>query len=70
MGALALVAGPIIPEEGGAIELAPYDQPINLYDDTLVALEGFVSRQPRWNLPNGEMQFLTSEGKNLLNTPS
>ena len=49
--------------------VAPYDQPIDLYDDTLVA-PGFVSRQPRWNLPNGEIRFLTSEGENLLNTPS
>lgn len=55
---------------GGAIEPAPCDRPINHYDDTLVAFERFVARQPRWDLPNGEMQFLTPEGQNLLKTPS
>jgi hypothetical protein len=39
----------------GAIKPAPYDQPLNHFDDTLGALEKIVSRQPRWNLPNDEM---------------
>lgn len=54
----------------GTIEPAPYDRPLNHYDDSLVALENMVSRQPRWNLPDGKMQFLTPEGKSLLNRPA
>lgn len=49
----------------GAIKPAPYDQPLSHYDGTLVALEKIVSRQPRWNLPSDEMQFLTPKGQNL-----
>jgi hypothetical protein len=53
----------------GAIKPALYDQPLNHYDDTLMALEKTVSRQPRWNLPNDEMQFLTREGQSLFKRP-
>lgn len=46
----------------GAIEAAPYSAPLNHYDDTLLALEKQLGRQPRWHLPDGKMQFRTPGG--------
>lgn len=46
----------ILPESGG-IEPAPYPAPLNHFDDDIAALEGLAGRQPRWQLPGGEMQF-------------
>ncbi|MGC6475679.1 MAG: hypothetical protein ACON41_03475 [Parvibaculales bacterium] len=41
----------------GGIEAAPYDVPLNHYDDSLVHLEKLAGREPHWTLPNGELIF-------------
>ena len=46
----------ILPENGG-VETAPYDTPLNHYDDDIVALESKLGRRPRWQLPNGQLNF-------------
>ncbi|MGC6512557.1 MAG: hypothetical protein ACON4J_07285 [Parvibaculales bacterium] len=43
----------------GAIGPAPYDVPLNHYDDSLVHLESLVGRSPHWTLPGGELIFLS-----------
>jgi len=46
----------VLPQDGG-VEPAPYDRPLNHYDDDILALEGQVGRAPRWQLPHGQMNF-------------
>jgi len=46
----------ILPPGGGA-EPAPYDAPLDHYDDDIAALEAHVGRAPRWVLPGGKMNF-------------
>lgn len=41
-----------------AIVDAPYDSPLNHYDDTLILIEAMLGRVPRWSLPNQVPQFL------------
>lgn len=48
----------------GAILESPYERPLNHYDDSLQFLENSVGREPRWLLPNGELQFLTPNSNN------
>jgi len=36
---------------------APYDSPLNHYDDTLISVEAMLGRVPRWSLPNQVPQF-------------
>ena len=43
----------------GVIAPAPYQVPLNHYDNTLVRLEGTVGRTPRWVLPNGKLNFIS-----------
>ena len=43
----------------GQVLVSPYHVPLNHYDNSLVFLEGQVGRQPRWSLPNGQMQFIS-----------
>ena len=43
----------------GQVLVSPYHVPFNHYDNSLVFLEGQVGRQPRWSLPNGQMQFIS-----------
>ena len=46
----------ILPASGG-VEAAPYDKPLNHYDDDIVALEQKAGREPRWQLPHGHLNF-------------
>ena len=46
----------ILPPGGGA-QPAPYDAPLDHYDDDIAALEARVGREPRWVLPGGKMNF-------------
>ena len=46
----------ILPASGG-VESAPYDKPLSHYDDDIVALERKAGRKPRWQLPNGQLNF-------------
>jgi len=46
----------ILPSGGGA-QPAPYDAPLDHYDDDIAALEARAGRQPRWQLPGGKMNF-------------
>ena len=46
----------ILPASGG-VEAAPYDKPLNHYDDDIMALEQKAGRKPRWQLPNGQLNF-------------
>ena len=46
----------ILPPAGGA-QPAPYDAPLDHYDDDIAALEARAGRQPRWQLPGGKMNF-------------
>jgi len=46
----------ILPPGGGA-KPAPYDAPLDHYDDDIAALESHAGRQPRWVLPGGKMNF-------------
>jgi len=46
----------------GSVEAAPYNVPLNHYDDTLPHLEASVGRKPRWQLPDGKMHFTTPGG--------
>jgi len=41
----------------GIIEEAPYKQPLNHYDDSLIFLENLFGRQPHWSLPNNQPNF-------------
>ena len=45
----------------GEIGPAPYDVPLNHYDDSLVHLEKLAGREPHWTLPNGELIFFNPE---------
>lgn len=47
----------VILPAGGGVEAAPYDKPLNHYDDDIVALEKQAGREPRWQLPNGQLNF-------------
>jgi hypothetical protein len=47
----------------GSVEAAPYNVPLNHYDDTLPHLEASVGRKPRWQLPDGKMHFYSPDGK-------
>lgn len=46
----------VLPAGGGVVS-APYDRPLNHYDDDIKALEEKAGRTPRWQLPNDEMHF-------------
>lgn len=46
----------ILPPGGGA-QPAPYDAPLDHYDDDIAALEARAGREPRWVLPGGRMNF-------------
>ena len=46
----------VLPVTGG-VEAAPYDKPLNHYDDDIMALEQKAGRKPRWLLPNGQLNF-------------
>lgn len=46
----------ILPPGGGA-HPAPYDAPLDHYDDDIAALESHAGRKPRWVLPAGKMNF-------------
>ena len=46
----------ILPPGGGA-QPAPYDAPLDHYDDDIAALEAHAGREPRWVLPGGKMNF-------------
>lgn len=45
--------------ENGTIDSAPYQVPLNHYDNSLVRLEAVVGRTPRWILPNGTLNFIS-----------
>ena len=45
--------------ENGTIDAAPYQVPLNHYDNSLVRLEAVVGRTPRWILPNGKLNFIS-----------
>ena len=45
--------------ENGTIDAAPYQVPLNHYDNSLVRLEAEVGRTPRWILPTGELNFIS-----------
>ena len=47
----------VILPAGGGVEAAPYDKPLDHYDDDIVALEKEAGREPRWQLPNGQLNF-------------
>ena len=47
----------VILPPGGGTEPAPYDAPLDHYDDDIAALEAHVERAPRWVLPSGKMNF-------------
>lgn len=47
----------VILPPGGGTEPAPYDAPLDHYDDDIAALEAHVERAPRWVLPGGKMNF-------------
>ena len=51
----------IIMPEGGGVEPAPYDRPLDHFDDDIARLEAFAGRKPRWQLPNGRMHFLAPD---------
>ena len=42
---------------GGGVQPAPYERPLDHYDDDIAFLEAHVGRQPRWILPTGKMNF-------------
>ncbi len=46
----------IMPKNGG-VAPAPYDAPLQHYDDDIIALEKRAGRTPRWNLPNQKINF-------------
>ena len=50
----------ILPTEGGTAP-APYDRPLDHFDDDIAYLESQVGREPRWRLPTGEMLFLAPD---------
>ena len=50
----------ILPEDGG-VAGAPYDKPLHHYDDDIIALEAKAGRQPRWQLPNGQLNFFAPQ---------
>lgn len=45
--------------ENGAIDAAPYQVPLNHYDNSLVRLEAVLARTPGWILPNGKLNFIS-----------
>ena len=47
----------VILPPGGGTKPAPYDAPLDHYDDDIAALEAHVERAPRWVLPGGKMNF-------------
>lgn len=47
----------VILPQGGGTQPAPYDAPLDHYDDDIVTLEAHVGRQPRWQLPGGKLNF-------------
>ena len=47
----------VVLPSGGGVDAAPYDKPLNHYDDDIVALEKLAGRTPRWTLPNGQLNF-------------
>ena len=47
----------VILPPGGGTQPAPYDAPLDHYDDDIAALEARAGRQPRWQLPGGKMNF-------------
>jgi len=47
----------VILPQGGGMQPAPYDAPLDHYDDDIVTLEAHVGRQPRWQLPGGKLNF-------------
>jgi len=40
-----------------AAQPAPYDAPLDHYDDDIAALEAHAGCEPRWVLPGGKMNF-------------
>lgn len=46
----------ILPKSGG-VAAAPYDRPLNHYDDDILALETLAGRKPRWQLPDDKVHF-------------
>ncbi|MEC7983068.1 MAG: hypothetical protein VX047_05820 [Pseudomonadota bacterium] len=51
----------IILPSGGGTEPAPYDRPLDHFEDDIAYLEPQVGREPRWQLPTGEMLFLAPD---------
>jgi len=51
----------IIMPSGGGVEAAPYDRPLDHFDDDIARLEAFAGRAPRWQLPDGRMHFLAPD---------
>ena len=47
----------VILPPGGGTQPAPYDAPLDHYDDDIAALEAHAGREPRWVLPGGKMNF-------------
>ena len=47
----------VILPSGGGVEPAPYDAPLDHFDDDIATLESHVGRAPRWKLPGGKMNF-------------
>jgi len=47
----------VILPPGGGTQPAPYDAPLDHYDDDIAALEAHVGRAPRWVLPGGKLNF-------------
>lgn len=50
----------ILPSEGGTAP-APYDRPLDHFDNDIAYLEEQAGRQPRWQLPGGEMLFFAPD---------
>ncbi len=41
----------------GGTQPAPYDAPLDHYDDDIAALEAHAGREARWVLPGGKMNY-------------
>ena len=50
----------ILPSEGGTAP-APYDRPLDHFDNDIAYLESQAGRTPRWQLPTGEMLFFAPD---------
>ena len=50
----------ILPSEGGTAP-APYDRPLDHFDNDIAYLEDKAGRVPRWKLPGGEMLFFAPD---------